>query len=684
MSLLPTRLLALLALVPAHAAASGAAAAASAAAGVEASPVTLQGLADFKEKFEQARKVNAKDEMRKLVRTRKDDAVFYVVEVAESIANNPSEIVFERMAAISEAWSAEVRTPFCENMERFFSNLSGPFKTDRRKFMLEYKKLEKAWFENIGGAKDRQVLNQHAAAFKRLAESFTAIGDKYFESNSWQFVALSLDDIHEKGGPDLRGAAEGYKACLEARKAVGLKDKVVTGYEERLRQLEALGYGEAPKEGSPEAAAAAEAAKPFTVQAAAAEPLEPGDLVRPNWFLDDHFVIWHQIYLQGKGSSAAIGRLEGGPQALRTKAAEVLVDVDRDGAGDVELPLRGRPQVISMELGDGDAKRPWSFLAMVGHEQTQYQGIQYNSALQDNSALIFIAPSASMTFDLEGTSVQVIDENMNGEFGDTPGTWAHIGLSEGVYQPEPDSMLIGGGKRAVPYSEFVQVGDQWYQLTPQNGGTSFEVARMSFPVGELKLDFGKGPKPSYVILKGRDRFENLYVDLVGSKKVEVPVGRYTLAYGMVSKGKKLQSIKALMVADSDTKAWDVRPGETTEVELGGPFDLDFDVQLEGDELTVPGQSVVVVGRGGERYERMWNCVLDPDVSWRKAGSGRGSKGEGMGTHGDQDAMQKYGYPAVWFPKDLTLRVKAGEEGVEASLFVKKNKLFGKLQSTWRD
>ena len=47
-------------------------------------------------------------------------------------------------------------------------------------------------------------------------------------------------------------------------------------------------------------------------------------------------------------------------------------------------------------------------------------------------------------------------------------------------------------------------------------------------------------------------------------------------------------------------------------------------------------------------------------------------------------MQKYGYPAVWFPKDLTLSVKAGEEGVEASLFVKKNKLFGKLQSTWRD
>lgn len=672
------RLLALALLVP------GAALAGAAAERGLSSASAPQGLEDFKEKFEQARKVNAKEEMRKLVRTRKDDAVFYVVEVAESIANNPSEVVFERMAAISEAWNAEVRTPFCQNMEAFFSNLSGPFKTDRRKFMLEYKKLESAWLANIAGDKDRVLLNQHAAAFGSLAESFKAIGDKYFESNSWQFVALSLDDIHEKGGPDLRGAAAGYKACLDAREAVGLKDKVVAGYEERLRQLTALGYGEAPKEGTPEAAAAAEAAKPFTVAAAPGAPLELDSLERPNWFLDDHFVIWHQIYLQGKGSSAQIGRLEGGPQALRTKAAEVMVDVDRDGQGDIELPLRGKPQVIELELGDGEAKRPWSFLAMIGHEQTQYQGIQYNSALQDNSALIFIAPSASMTLDIEGTSVQVIDENMNGEFGDTPGTWAHMGLSEGVYQPEPDSMVIAGGKRAVPYSEFVKIGEQWYQLTPQNGGTSFEVARVSFPVGELKLDFGKGPKPSYVILKGRDRFENLYVDLVGSKTVEVPVGRYSLAYGMVSKGKKLQSIKALMVADSSTKAWDVRPGETTEVELGGPFDLDFDVQLEGDELTIPGQSVVVVGRGGERYERLWNCVLDPEVSWRKAGSGRGSKGEGMGTHGDQDAMQKYGYPAVWFPKDLTLSVKAGEEGAEASLFVKKNKLFGKLESSWRD
>ena len=133
-----------------------------------------------------------------------------------------------------------------------------------------------------------------------------------------------------------------------------------------------------------------------------------------------------------------------------------------------------------------------------------------------------------------------------------------------------------------------------------------------------------------------------------------------------------------------------------EISYGRELAVDLKMlQAAGDRVTealdaaggdVPRHEtmLVVVGRGGERYERMWNCVLDPDVSWRKAGSGRGSKGEGMGTHGDQDAMQKYGYPAVWFPKDLTLSVKAGEEGVEASLFVKKNKLFGKLESSWRD
>jgi hypothetical protein len=143
-------------------------------------------------------------------------------------------------------------------------------------------------------------------------------------------------------------------------------------------------------------------------------------------------------------------------------------------------------------------------------------------------------------------------------------------------------------------------------------------------------------------------------------------------------------MKALILGDSNTKAFDVSVGETVKVEAGGPFDLEFEIEEGDGKFTIPGGSVVVAGRAGERYERLWNCVLNPAVSWRKAGSKRGTKADSMGVHMDREAMSKFGYSAIWFPKDLELDLRKGIEDYEVQLIVKKNKLFGKITSSWRD
>ena len=91
----------------------------------------------------------------------------------------------------------------------------------------------------------------------------------------------------------------------------------------------------------------------------------------------------------------------------------------------------------------------------------------------------------------------------------------------------------------------------------------------------------------------------------------------------------------------------------------------------------------IVGRGGERYERVWNAVPKPDVSVRKAGSKRGSKGETMDLVLDQQVITDTGDWAVaWFPRDLEVSNKAGEDA-EVQLVEKKNKLFGKIESVWK-
>ena len=117
-----------------------------------------------------------------------------------------------------------------------------------------------------------------------------------------------------------------------------------------------------------------------------------------------------------------------------------------------------------------------------------------------------------------------------------------------------------------------------------------------------------------------------------------------------------------------------------------PYRFDFQTKREGSSVTVVGRSVVVLGKSNERYERVWNAVPRPEVSWRKAGAKRGSKPEKMGMIGDQVSMADLGgWPALWAPLDLPLETPGlapGDE-VEVQLVQKKNPLFGKVESDWK-
>ena len=115
-----------------------------------------------------------------------------------------------------------------------------------------------------------------------------------------------------------------------------------------------------------------------------------------------------------------------------------------------------------------------------------------------------------------------------------------------------------------------------------------------------------------------------------------------------------------------------------------PFTYDFAFETVDDGVRVNGQTVVVVGAAGERYERAWNCRPAPDVSWREVGARRGNKAERMKLINDQFVMLdiENSYSKVWFPLDCEFTVKA--EDVEVQLAEKKNALFGRLESDWKE
>ena len=116
----------------------------------------------------------------------------------------------------------------------------------------------------------------------------------------------------------------------------------------------------------------------------------------------------------------------------------------------------------------------------------------------------------------------------------------------------------------------------------------------------------------------------------------------------------------------------------------GPCEFDFDVIEDEETVMIPGASVVVVGSANERYERAWRCVPKPEVSIRKKGSKKGSKSVKMPGLTSQDELYSLGWVTAWHPRDLLIEKKASEKDVEVQLTEKKNKLFGKLASDWKD
>ncbi len=133
-----------------------------------------------------------------------------------------------------------------------------------------------------------------------------------------------------------------------------------------------------------------------------------------------------------------------------------------------------------------------------------------------------------------------------------------------------------------------------------------------------------------------------------------------------------------------SKTFEVMEGQTVAVPFGAPFDFAFEHTVQDESITVVGNSVAVIGAGGERYERIFLAVPRPEVSYRKSGTKRGGKPLEMEIIQDRDGFdRKGGYDAIWKPLDLVVPKKASETDVEVQLIEKKNKLFGNIESSWR-
>jgi hypothetical protein len=661
-----------------------------------AAPLAAQRRSPFMDEFRKLMQVHAKDEMAALLKKHEDEAILAAREIAVAMREGTSEELETELDALARAWKKAYDSEFVSLQYDYFAlRLTGPYKKQHREAEKRFE-LKKTELDTAVNAKTSEKYAGLALEFDALGDVFSELGDHYAASNAyWNAAVLSDDGLRGKEA-DFKAACEAWGLCVAAREEARLGDKRYAQAKVRHGELIAKGYGP-PKPVEP-AAPGAEPVEP-TPAAAPPEPAKPATLgahfqlvpdieaiQRPLYTADTNFQIWSAVGLTQIGSSAGFAGMSGPVKVLRTGANKAAVDVDGDGTGDVDVPLTGKITPVEVVLGSGAEQRRWAFLSAIGQQQDTYQGFRFNLGPDTNYLNLYVAPAASLVGTLGGTRVQVIDDNLDGKYGSPPLDWAYMGLVDGAAQHDVDSIVVGESKVARPWSRLVEVGGAWYELEPTESGADFVARPAKVETGTLELDL-KGAPVTWLLVRGTGSESDLVFDVAngGADKVAVPAGTYELYSGQVASGKKAQMAKALILPGKNARTWTVTAGETVKVELGAPFTLEFTFGQDAETVTVEGPSIVVAGRGGETYQRLWNCVLSPEVHLRKAGSSRGKKEEELVPVLSQEDLEvhKNDFRAVWFPVGVPIPKPSPGETYEVQLFQKKHKLFGKLESDWK-
>ncbi|MCC7013535.1 MAG: hypothetical protein IT454_13305 [Planctomycetes bacterium] len=648
---------------------------------------------DFKTKLKDQVKIKAYDEIAKLLRQYQEEAVNYVDELAATMSIQNSDEIEAEFEALRRSWKDAFKTNFVDAIYTYHSKLA--LDQGRRKeriaLLARYTDNYAKFDSNRNGAKSGPAFELCGSEFAGMSEAFATLGDYFYAARCASGAGICYDNLYRGTEADFK------KACLYFGKVVEYFDKIELNYslytqcKQRWETLVREGHApEAPPDPNapPSTTPTPQPAATLTV-ATSFEVLKSLDeFQRPNFCADELYAVWPVINLGAKGSSGKFMALDG-LMVLRPDSAKVGVDLNHDGNADKLAGITGNLTTIECEIGEGEEKRKWAFVFKTGIQEDTFQGLKTNLAPDDRQMRFYVQSAASVVSTINGVPFRVIDDNMDGVYGSAPRTYSYGGISEGIYQPEFDCVVVGESKRARPWSQFQEIGGAWYEIVAEKSGNTLKATPVQLDTGTIKLDF-KGPYPTWIVLRGTGKLENMFVDIVdpGKKPVTVPAGTYELFAGELRSGKKAQTMKALMLPpQSNGKKWTVAKGAECTVQLGGPFGFDFVFETGESSLTLKGKSITVVGVAGERYERTWNCVPRPELSWRKAGTKKGSKPEKLDIVQDlletaEDGSYKYSETDTWRPIDSVVEIKKGE-AVEMQLVEKKNKLFGEIESAWK-
>ncbi len=627
-----------------------------------------------------------------LVRKDPEGATWALTQQVEGLSVDPANVDrADKIEKLVKAWSEAFNNKFLDNYYEDLRILDRGQWNDRRGALSRWNKLLALDAKLAKGELEADAYDPMVAESVDLAGILVIMGDRHLAVYCWNWAARASDPAFRSKGADMAKALDYYKKALQLRVDLDFRDSFYEGLYTKVDDLEnrvkkglppSSGSGGARKEPSadlPESSGGGFApGSKWISNTTKFIETPPGEIERPNYTCDENYMDWLGVGIEGKEN------VSGGVQFFATEAKFVRESVakflfDPGDKNLVELKL-GRPYTFTFKVplsGGVD----YAFCAAMPSDREPAQGESVNAAPNDTRAILRYAPAASRVADLARQKVRLLDDNGDGRYGTEPLVLRdYAGRMEGGL-PLMDTMLIGSGKRAVPFSSYVKFGKDWYRLKSDSDGLGqkFLARQAVVPTGKLKFVW-KGPSdvsPSFVIVREVGEFAGAYFDLAatGARGLEVPAGDYEFFYGLWRTGKGKQTQKYVIIPMGEPAKIKLAAGGTETLTLGAPFQFAFKASQDGQEVRIAGKSVEIRGGHGERYVLLSDHIPRPEVQVRKPGSRNWDK---LGSMKKLELTNTTPIGDLWWPADFAEK-KPDPAAMEIRL-VDDHKWFGKIES----
>lgn len=321
---------------------------------------------------------------------------------------------------------------------------------------------------------------------------------------------------------------------------------------------------------------------------------------------------------------------------------------DADGGGKAEpekFKIGTKPEVVKFakrDYGDGVTGDVW--IRMMEQPSTyKLMGFDAKEAPDKDGLNVLYACGMAATTKFEGFEATFYDDNADGRFN----SWVE------------DCVVVAKGpqRRVQPLSKAVYVGDLLYECSIDAAGQHVKFKPWDRPLALLKVDYGAGPGPAFLVAKGVGDVADVAFNLMDArdKWMWVPAGEYQIAGGYFAYG-DADKRETITITQGRSGTMALKADQQAVWKLGGAdagFKFLWRADRKDDVIVLKGSKIEVYGAFNERYEHFLPGVFRPTVRAKSGEKGAVFFEKEM-ARVDEGALRLDG-GARFFPKDLEIK-----------------------------